>query len=115
MTLEYIRDLTSTESTERHIVHAASLGIIKIVNAVTDKEQAKYQRDDASSKPSMSSVAFRLKFPQHVIIQRNKITHSWSLPDLDRLKSMYIDIYKWLYIERWSPLCDRYSDEMEQR
>lgn len=77
-----------------------SIGLVKIVNAVTDSKQLKGPTD---KKLSMTEVADHIGFSVRAVRERNFIAHSQRTPCLRQLIECYHEIYRWTHIELWLP------------
>ena len=77
-----------------------SIGLVKIVNAVTDSKQLKGPTD---KKLSMTEVADNIGFSVRAVRERNFIAHSQRTPCLRQLIECYHEIYRWTHIELWLP------------
>ena len=87
-----------------------SIGLVRIVNAVTDSKQDK---GPGTKKLSMTEVAQYLKFPVKAVKERNLISHSQKTPPFRQLIEVYRDIYRWVFITFWNPLLLKISQEIE--
>lgn len=85
-----------------------SIGLVRIVNAVTDFKQNK---GPGPKKLSMTEVAQYLKFPVKAIKERNLISHSQKTPPFRQLIEIYRDIYRWVFVSFWNLLFLKISQE----
>jgi AraC-like DNA-binding protein len=88
-----------------------SIGLVKIVNAVTNSKQLKGPVD---KKLSMTEIAERCGFSVRAVRERNFIAHSQRTPCLRQLIECYREIYRWAHIYLWLPKITEYVNNQRK-
>ncbi|CAI2360883.1 unnamed protein product [Moneuplotes crassus] len=84
-----------------------SVGVIRVVNIITDSFQKNYQ----GNKLSMVEIARSIKFPQEAVKIRNTISHSQFVPPLRQMVETYRGMYRWIYNEFWNSIFINVADD----